>query len=362
MIYKQALEDYLKTNNIPAFRGKQVLHAVYKEGIRDIQDIKVLPKNIKERLKDLSVFSLKMERETVSKQKDTVKALFKLRTERSGTKGFAPANPARDVTEVEATPRFDLVEGVLMRFKNSRNSVCVSSQVGCPLRCAFCATGSLGFKRNLSAEEITDQVLYFDHWLKEKESGANVTHVVFMGMGEPLLNYENVISAVSEMNDPDCLGIGARHITISTAGVIPGIKRLEREDIQVNLAVSLHAPNQKLRESFMPIAKSFKLPDLMETIKSYIQKTHRRVSYEYVMLKDINDSPALAKELASLLRGQLCHVNLIPYNETYLGFTNAGRAKIDEFKEILESFKIPVTVRVSLGQDIAAACGQLAIL
>jgi 23S rRNA (adenine2503-C2)-methyltransferase len=336
MYYKQAIVDYLKDHKIPAYRGCQILHAIYKEGCGNYQDIKVLPKDIKEMLScDLPIFSFEILKEVSSDSGDTVKTLFKLK---DGA----------------------CVEGVLMLFKDSRASVCVSSQVGCGLKCAFCATGQMGFKRNLTDEEIADQVLYFDQYLKKKDSSFRVTHVVFMGMGEPMLNYENVISAIKTLNDPDCLEIAARHITVSTSGVIPGIKRLTDEDIQVNLAVSLHAPNQILREQIMPIAKAYKLTDLMDALKQYIEKTKRRVSYEYVMLKDTNDSSKLAKELAALLRGQLCHVNLIPYNETRLGFVNAGRERIKEFKEILESFKIPVTVRVSLGQDISAACGQLA--
>jgi 23S rRNA (adenine2503-C2)-methyltransferase len=163
------------------------------------------------------------------------------------------------------------------------------------------------------------------------------------------------------LNDPELRGIAARHITISTSGVLPGIEKLGHETIQVNLAISIHAPNQILREKLMPIAKAYKLDALMTAINSYIQKTNRRVSYEYVMLKNLNDSEELARQFGQLIKGQMCHVNLIPYNETYLGFSNAGKSRIDRFRELLESFDIPVTVRVSLGQDISAACGQLAV-
>ncbi len=222
----------------------------------------------------------------------------------------------------------------------------------------------MGFLRNLTAEEIADQVLYFDHRLKKNEKNqlcSRVNHVIFMGMGEPFLNYEEVMKSVKILNDPDLLNIAARHITVSTSGIIPCIEKLAQEKIQINLAVSIHAPNQALREKLMPIAKAYKLDALICAIKAYIQKTRRRVSYEYVMLKNINDSEDLAREFAKLIKGQQCHVNLIPYNETYLGFSNAGKSRINRFREILESFDIPVTVRVSLGQDIAAACGQLVL-
>lgn len=342
MINKQALTAYLEEKNISAYRAKQILHAVYKEGKGNFNDISVLPKDLKDMLsRDLSAFSLSAEKEQMSDNADTIKAVFSLK---DGKK----------------------IESVLMRFRDSRNSVCVSSQVGCGLKCAFCATGRMGFSRNLTAEEIADQVLFFDQYLKKK--GGRVTHVVFMGMGEPFLNYDAVMEAVRILNDPELLGIAARNITISTSGIIPGIKRFGGEKLQINLAISLHAPTQELREKLMPIAKSFRLPELISAVGDYIKKTRRRISYEYVMLKGVNDSQECAKKLAVLIKGQLCHVNLIPYNETslgisekLLGFENSGRARIDAFKKNLESFSIPVTVRVSLGQNISAACGQLII-
>jgi len=335
MITKEDLSKFLKENKVPAYRLKQVLQAVYKEGKGDFNEISVLPKTVLDLLvANFSVFSFELEKEVISTNGETVKALFKLK---DGKK----------------------VEGVLMHFKDGRNSVCVSSQVGCGLKCAFCATGALGFTRSLTAEEISDQVLYLDQYLKKK-NGGRVTHVIFMGMGEPFLNYDDVMESIRTLNDPDCLGIAARHITVSTSGIIPGIKKFADEPLQLNLALSLHAPNQELREKLMPVAKAFQLPDLMAAIDDYIKKTGRRVSIEYVMLKAKNDSREDAQQLAKLLRGKMIHVNLIPYNETYMGFENSGRSRIDDFKKIIESHKIPVTVRVSLGQDISAACGQLA--
>lgn len=339
MLLKQDITAFLNKNRIPAFRVRQILHAIYQEGKADFQEITVLPKNLRALLQNsFPLFSFTIANEIISKSGDTVKTIFRLHDGK-------------------------LMEGVLMRFKDGRNSVCVSSQVGCGLKCAFCATGTMGFIRNLSAVEIADQVLYFDQYLKKQDGQHDrVNHVIFMGMGEPLLNYDEVMKAIKILNDPEYLNIAARHITISTSGVIPGIERLAKEKLQINLAVSLHAPNQTLREKLMPIAKPYKLPDLIAAIENYTKKTRRRVSYEYVMLRGINDSTDIARQLGNLLRGRMCHVNLIPYNQTYLGFQNAGKSRIDRFAEILESMKIPVTVRVSLGQDIAAACGQLVVI
>jgi len=346
MITPTELIDYLKQEGVPAYRSRQILQGVYKEGARTFDEVETLPKDLRDKLQaELSILSFEVLKEVTSPNGETVKALFKM------------SDGA-------------LVEGVLMRFRDGRNSVCVSSQVGCGLKCSFCATGTMGFKRNLTSEEIADQVLYFDQYLKRTtgatakdpdQSGKRVDHVIFMGMGEPFLNYEAVMSSVRTMNNPDCLGIASRSITLSTSGIVPSIKKLMDDPLQVNLAVSIHAPTQELRKSFMPIANAYSLDELIATLKDYIKKTHRRVSYEYVMLRDINDSPTCARQLAELIRGQRCHVNLIPYNETYLGFSNAGKSRIDAFREIVESYDIPVTVRVSLGQDISAACGQLAV-
>lgn len=334
MISRQFLIEFLKNNAVPLYRAKQILHAVYHEGKNSYKSMKTLPRDLQILFgKNIPIFSFDIASEVISKLEDTVKTLFRLHDDKC-------------------------VEGVLMRFKDGRNSVCVSSQVGCGLKCAFCATGAMGFTRNLKSEEIADQVLYFDQLLKKKNS--RVSHVVFMGMGEPMLNYDEVMKAIYILNDPGCLGLAARHITVSTSGIVPGIKRLMNEDLQINLAVSLHAPNQSLREKLMPIAKSYKILQLMSAVKEYIKKNHRRVSYEYVMLNNINDSIDLAKELARLIKGQMCHVNLIPYNETYLGFKNSGKARILKFSEMLKSSNIPTTIRVSLGKNINAACGQLA--
>ncbi|MDO8424495.1 MAG: 23S rRNA (adenine(2503)-C(2))-methyltransferase RlmN, partial [bacterium] len=238
-----------------------------------------------------------------------------------------------------------------------RNTVCVSSQVGCPLKCLFCATGKIGFKRNLESWEIVQQVLFFSRILK-KES-KRVSNIVFMGMGEPFLNYDNVLSAVRILNDKDGLNIGARHISISTAGLVEGIEKLAKENLELNLAVSLHAPSDILRKAIMPIAKQYSIGEILKAVDDYIGITRRRVMFEYIMIEDFNDSPLHAKSLAKLMKKPLYFVNLISYNPT--GELNPSPGvKIKKFKEILEKEGIIVTQRYRFGQDIKAACGQLA--
>jgi len=247
------------------------------------------------------------------------------------------------------------IETVMLAHKDGRYTVCVSTQVGCPLACTFCATGKLGLKRNLEVEEILEQVLFFSRILKEEDK--RVSNVVFMGMGEPLLNYNKTLKAISYLNQD--LGIGARHISISTSGIIDGINKLANEAIQINLAISLHAPNNQLRSKLMPINNKFSLKDLLKAVDKYINKTSRRVMFEYLMIKGINDSPAQAKELASLMKKPLYIVNLIAYNPTEV-FKASDKKTIENFRTILEQEGIAVTQRYSFGQDIDAACGQLA--
>jgi 23S rRNA (adenine2503-C2)-methyltransferase len=334
----KSLEELRRTLpqiGIPAYRANQIIHAVYKEGKNSYEEITVIPGNLKTQLSSLiPVFSVQPVDEKVSKNEDTIKVLFQLKDE-------------------------ERIEAVLMRFKDGRNTVCISCQVGCPMNCLFCATGKAGFKRNLTYEEITDQALYFEQQMLKK--GERVDHVVFMGMGEPMLNYEEVSKAIKIFNDPTAFNIGFRHLTVSTSGIIPGIKALTKDFPQINLAVSLHAANDTLRKKIMPVAKTYPLNDLMSACDEYTQTTHRRITYEYIMLKDINDSDSDAGELAKLLDGQLCHVNLIPFNETNSkGLRASTKQRIDTFFKILEINHIPVTVRVSMGKDIDAACGQLA--
>jgi 23S rRNA (adenine2503-C2)-methyltransferase len=215
------------------------------------------------------------------------------------------------------------------------------------------------FGRNLSGEEIADQVLYFSHLLAG--SKQKVSNVIYMGMGEPFMNYDNVIASVKTLNDKKCLNIGIRNITLSTSGICEGIDKLADSGLQVNLAVSLHAPTQELRAKLMPVARKYGLDELMKSIQNYVLKTNRRVTYEYLMLRGVNDSIENARQLVKLIKGQLCHINLISYNAMGAGdMKRSAGSSIEAFKKTIQKSQIPVTVRVSLGQDIAAACGQLA--
>ena len=249
------------------------------------------------------------------------------------------------------------VEAVLLLHRGGRNTVCVSSQAGCPMGCIFCVTARAGFKRNLSYHEIIKQVLFFKYYLKK--SKESVTNVVFMGMGEPFLNYKNFIKAVRVLNDAHKFGIGARKISVSTCGIPHAIKKLARENIQLNLAVSLNAADNDLRSRIMPVNKKYPVEMLLESVRQYIHTTKRRVMFEYVLINDLNDSEAAALKLASALKELLCFVNLIPCNGPGLLKTPQNE-KIRRFIHILESGGIAVTQRYRYGSDINAACGQLA--
>jgi 23S rRNA (adenine2503-C2)-methyltransferase len=257
------------------------------------------------------------------------------------------------------------VETVLMKHTDRRNTICVSSQIGCPLGCLFCVTGTMGFKRNLNVSEIVEQVLFFARYLKKSAQGGsasggkNITNVVFMGMGEPFLNWENVSQAIQILNDDNCFGIGARKISVSTAGITEGIAKLIQDFPQINLAISLHAPDDKLRGELMPVNKKYSIAKILEAVDKYIEKTNRKVMFEYVMLKGINDSEEQAKKLARLLKRPLYMVNLIAYNPNGR-FEPSPAEKIKKFKAILEKSGIFTTQRYRFGTDIEAACGQLA--
>jgi 23S rRNA (adenine2503-C2)-methyltransferase len=250
------------------------------------------------------------------------------------------------------------IEAVLMRHEAGRNTVCVSSQAGCPMGCAFCATGAQGFKRNLTADEIVEQVVMFGRLLAPT---AKVTNVVFMGMGEPFNNYDQVMRAIRILNDPEGFGLGARHMTVSTCGLVPGIERFANEDLQVNLAISLHAPDDTTRDRIMPVNRAYSIPVLMEAVDAYAARTNRRVMFEYLLLDGVNDSPAQADALADLLsrNRRLYQVNLIKYHATGK-FEPTAVPEREAFMQRLRDHGILVTFRVSFGEDIDAACGQLA--
>lgn len=251
------------------------------------------------------------------------------------------------------------IETVKIKDKNKdkeRTTLCVSSQAGCPFRCTFCATGLGGFKRDLSAGEILYQVLFFIN--EEKE---NITNIVFMGMGEPLLNYNNVMKAIKTLNSKDAMNFGIRRITISTCGLPGQIRKLAREGLEVNLSVSLNAPNDTVRSKIMPVNRKFPIAELMSALKYYCQMTRRRVTFEYVLIKGVNDSIKDAKELSALLEGTLSHVNLIPFNRVKgPAFEGSTKERIKLFREMLANKGVNATIRNSRGSDIRAACGQLA--
>ncbi len=261
-------------------------------------------------------------------------------------------------------------ETVLMRHADplrpeagGRNTVCVSSQVGCPLGCLFCATGKMGLKRSLTTNEIIEQVIFFNRYLKKIIQSERpdilykVTNVTFMGMGEPFLNYENVWEAIKIFNDYKYFNIGVRSISISTAGILEGIKKLAEEKLHVNLAISLHAPNDKLRSELMPIDKKYPLEKVLKVVDEYIAKTKRKVMFEYVLIKDVNDTDNHAKELCKIMDKKLYFVNLILYNDTGI-YQASTTQRVKAFRNILEKEKIRYTQRYRFGDDISAACGQ----
>ena len=249
------------------------------------------------------------------------------------------------------------IETALMPYKYG-NAICVSSQVGCNMACAFCASGLLKKKRNLEVHEIVGQVLVMNQVLEEKRQ--RVSHVVVMGTGEPFDNYDNVIDFICIINHPKALAIGARHISVSTCGIVPGIKKYALEGLQSNLAISLHAPNDEIRNKIMPISKGYKMEELMEAVRYYEKNAGRRVTFEYIMLKDVNDTLECAKQLVKLIKGTLAYVNLIPYNPVdENSFMRSDEKQVHKFFSYLMQHGVNTTVRKEFGNDIDAACGQL---
>jgi 23S rRNA (adenine2503-C2)-methyltransferase len=318
---------------LPKYRVKQAKEAVYRNLISNWNKATFLPLSLREELNEKCPLEIKAEA-LVSKKKDSVKARITLED------GL-------------------LIETVLMRHKDGRNTVCVSTQVGCALGCNFCATGKMGFKRNLQPMEIVEQVIFFARYLKK--GGKKVTNVTFMGMGEPFLNYDNVLKACRIINAKDKLGIGARNISISTAGIIEGIEKFTKEGTQINLAISLHAPANELRSKLMPINKRYHLERVLNAVDNYIKKTKRQVMFEYLLIKDVNDTESCARELARIMKKSLYYVNLILYNE--IGGNNfkpSTAERVKKFKDILKKNKIVFSQRFRFGEDIKAACGQFA--
>lgn len=323
----------------PAYRFKQVWRAVFVDLIGNWDECTTLSKPMREKLNVECPLELKVEI-FGSKNSESKKALL---TFTDGAK----------------------IETVLLMHQDGRKTVCVSSQVGCTMGCRFCATGTMGRERNLTSSEIVSQVLFFARHLKNSdEEHKRITNVVFMGMGEPFLNYDNVMAAIKILNDKDALNIGARHISVSTCGIVDGIKKFAKEPLQMNLAISLHAPNDELRSSLMPVNRWFPIEELLEAVEAYIAKTSRQVMFEYLMIEGVNDKEEHAKELAeqltNIIPSRLFVVNLIRYNPTGT-FKPSNYNAIRKFKNLLMRGGVKVTERHTFGQDIDAACGQLAI-
>jgi 23S rRNA (adenine2503-C2)-methyltransferase len=315
----------------PAFRARQIRAWLFERGASTVEQMTDLPRALRERLAaETQVGGLTVDTEQQSRD-GTVKRLYRLADGQ-------------------------LVESVLMPYDDDRRTACISSQVGCAMGCVFCATGQMGFSRHLSAAEIVEQAWRFSNELKAR--GERLSNIVLMGMGEPFHNYDAVLDAIRRLNVD--LGIGARHITVSTVGLVPRIRQLADEGIQVTLAISLHAASDPERDGLLPINRRYPLEELMAACRDYVAKTHRRITFEWALIAGKNDDAETARRLGRLLRGLSCHVNLIPLNPTR-GYDGAPTAlpDADRFVEILAGFGVPATVRVRRGLDIDAGCGQL---
>lgn len=326
------MKEWLTANGEKAFRAAQIYEWLYEKRVKTFEEMSNLPKALREKLEaEFALTTLS----TIIKQESkdgTIKFLFQLQD------GYS-------------------IETVLMRHDYG-NSICVTTQVGCRIGCTFCASTLGGLKRHLMAGEIVEQVVKVQQQLDETEE--RVSSIVIMGIGEPFDNYDAMMNFLKIMNDDKGLNIGARHITVSTSGIVPKIYEFADEGMQINFAVSLHAPNQEARQKLMPIAKAYKLEELMEAVKYYTKKTGRRVTFEYGLMSGQNDTEEVAMELAKLIKNIKCHVNLIPINYVpERDYIRTSRSKIFAFERTLKEQGINVTIRREQGADIAAACGQL---
>lgn len=346
------LQAWLKERGEPAFRAKQIYSWLYQQLVTDFERMSNLPRTLRERLaEEACIGPLVVRSEQSSKDDRTRKILLELADGK-------------------------LIESVLMLYpplgeSSERATVCVSSQAGCAFGCTFCATGQMGFDRHLQAGEIVAQVLHFARELRTVPWAArglpgskpidHITNIVLMGMGEPLHNYENVLQALRILNSDDGFRLGARHMTVSTVGLVPAIQKLSREQLQVNLAISLHAPTDELRSATMPINRKYPLKELLAACEEYIAITHRQVTFEYVLLAGVNDTAEYAHLLGNLLAPlkQFAHVNCIPVNATSADYRAPNGDAIRAFRAILREHNVSNSVRAERGDDIAAACGQL---
>ena len=330
---RDELKELLARMGERSFRATQIWHGAYIDLASSYDEMTTLSKNLRASLADkLPLGTLEVANTIESRDKRTRKVLFRL------SDG-------------------ETIETVLMLY-DKRRTICVSTQVGCAIGCAFCATGKSGFTRNLSAGEIVAQVLHFARTLALK--GERITNIVYMGMGEPFLNYDAVMKSIRILNDHDGFNLGARSFTLSTVGIIPGIERFTEEDSQVNLAISLHAGDDELRTRLVPINAKYPLGPLMASCRAYVRKTHRRLTFEIALIDGVNDSVDDAKKVAGLLAGLLCHVNLIPLNPIPGSiFRPSPRERVDAYERELTDAGINTTVRMGRGVKISAGCGQL---
>lgn len=332
MTLSELSADFEK-QGLKKFRSGQVYSWLHTKNAKSFEEMTNLPKDLREKLSDsYEIKNCEIERKLVSKLDGTVKYLFRLNDG-------------------------EFVESVLMKYKYGY-TVCVSSQVGCNMKCSFCASTIDGCVRSLSPSEILSQVYEIER--DNSDTGLRVSHIVMMGMGEPLENYENVLKFLELITDENGKNISARHISVSTCGIVPKIYDLIEKHPQFTLSVSLHAPNDEIRSRIMPVNKKWHVDELLEACKRYTQTTGRRISFEYAMMSGINDTDECALELVNKLKGMLCHVNLIPANEVRENdYVRSGNNRIVSFSNILDSNGINTTVRRSLGGDIDASCGQL---
>ncbi len=322
-------QDWVKDRGLPAYRAGQI-HTWLVRGAGSTDDMVNLPKDLRALIdEDFTVACLSLEQKMVSQIDGTSKYIFKL----------SDGN---------------IIESVLMTYKHGR-SVCISSQAGCKMGCTFCASTGLGFGRSLSHGEMLAQVAMI-----ARDSGDRIGHVVIMGIGEPLDNYDNLVRFLKRANDPEGLAISMRHISVSTCGLVPEMLKFTDESLPVTLSISLHAPNDGIRRQLMPVARRYSMTDVLEACKRHTRITGRRISFEYSLFSGVNDKPEHAAELANRLKGMLCHVNLIPANEfSGADFSQSGQKAVREFQNVLTRAGINATVRRELGSDIMAACGQL---
>jgi 23S rRNA (adenine2503-C2)-methyltransferase len=323
------MKDFMKTIGEKPFRGSQIFSWIYR-GAKSFDDMNNIPKGLRDKLEQVSyIGNIEMELKLESKKDGTKKYLFELKDG-------------------------NIIETVMMDYE-SRVTVCVSNQVGCRMGCRFCASTIDGLVRNLEPWEILDQIMKI-----QEDTGKRVSNVVLMGSGEPLDNFENTKKFLEVVNDENGLNIGYRHITLSTCGIAPKMHELADLGLPINLALSLHSPYDESRKEIMPVANAYSIKEILDACRYYIEKTNRRVTFEYALIKDVNDSEKDAQALSKLLKGMLCHVNIIPINKVEeRDFEKPDKTFVYKFRDNLEKNNIPATVRISMGSDISGACGQL---